>query len=259
MIYYFSSPNYPELLLKNGVKNVLLSYALEAENIFTFWKEKGATVLVDSGAFSVWNSGEVIDIDKYLAFIQTLPQDWNFVSLDVIPKDSIDPLSCEKASKEGIDNYIYLSLSVPQIMPVYHQGEPLEVLEFYSNRTDYIGISPDNSKNGNEKYNFLQECFSFWYDKKLSGKLLKFHAFGFSNWKQLEFFPFYSVDSTSWKRSMMFKKAGVVNTCESSRFLRDVYFDDKEMKLETLDKDIAFVMEKVNYLTRLWKERGLVF
>jgi hypothetical protein len=74
-----------------GVRNYLLSFANQRafDQNSDVLENPECRVMVDSGAFSVWNTGRKIDVRKYADFAQKLMAcarcELIFVNLDVIP------------------------------------------------------------------------------------------------------------------------------------------------------------------------------
>ena len=99
-------------------------------------------MMLDSGAYSVWNSGSTVDLEEYISFCEGC--DWApiFVNLDVIPKDR-DKVNVEEGAKQGWENYRRMLDRLPseKVLPVYHLGEDPKWLERYlSFGATYIGI-----------------------------------------------------------------------------------------------------------------------
>ena len=194
MKYYFSSSSgHFELLKELGAKNFLLSFAVDAKHCKSLIGQKDINVIIDSGAFSVWNKGGTIDIDDYLNFCKELPKEWTFINLDVIPKTGSSPEDIEICCQQGYKNYLYLKKHLKNVMPVYHYGDNIKWLHKFIETSDYIGISPANDTHENIKRQFLKEVFYITKDK------IKTHGLGYSSFSGLKMFPFYSIDSISYK------------------------------------------------------------
>lgn len=192
MKYFFSSSaNFYSMLVEHGASNFLLSFAVDAKDCYKMLAEE--SVIIDSGAFSVWNKGGSIDIDDYLNFCKTLPKNWTFINLDVIPKTGSSAKEIEKCCEEGYENYLYLKQHLVNVMPVYHYGDDIKWLHKFIESSDYIGISPANDTHENVKREFLKEVFSITRDK------VKTHGLGYSSLEGCKMFPFYSIDSISYK------------------------------------------------------------
>ena len=89
-----------------------------------------------------------------------------------------------------------------KLLPIFHQGEDydwlwnmLEWKDENGNYIPYIGISPAVDVLGLEE--FLTNSFDII--KKSNNSNVKTHAFGMTQLKMLELYPYTSADSTSWK------------------------------------------------------------
>jgi hypothetical protein len=241
MKYYFSSPDSKRSLLKSlGVKNYLLSFAVDAKSCGHFDHEDN-TVIIDSGAFSVWNKGGTIDIDQYRDFCLKQNPNWIFISLDVIPKTGGGKAENERCCQEGFENYLYLKQHIKNLMPVYHYGDDIRWLKKYMEHTDYIGASPANDTHENIKRSFLDTCFRVTRDQT------KLHGLGYSSFEGLYLYPFYSVDSISYKRLM-----AIVDGYKRS-FLTCSQLDYIQVKR------VEEFLELEKSVTKYWESKGIVW
>jgi hypothetical protein len=231
-------------LKDNGAKNYLLSFAVDAKKIYNF-DEDDNSLIVDSGAFSLWNKGAgTIDIDEYLAFINSLEHgDITCINLDVIPQTGSSKAEINKCVEQGFENYLYLkSKSKHKIMPVYHYGENISILKRYADHTDYIGISPANDTAEVVKRAFLDKVFGYTRDK------IKLHGLGYSSFGGLYIYPFYSIDSITYLRC-------------------DIYIDRHYMRMFVNGKAMSYYsnlrirefidLEKT--VTEIWRKRGITW
>lgn len=244
MKYFFSSPSSMRKPLKERkVRNYLLSFAVDAKDVKHF-DDDNNRLIIDSGAFSLWNKGAgTIDIDEYLAFINSLEHgDITCINLDVIPQTGSSKAEINKCVEQGFENYLYLkSKSKHKIMPVYHYGENISILKRYADHTDYIGISPANDTAEVVKRAFLDKVFGFTKDK------IKCHGLGYSSFGGLYIYPFYSVDSISFKRVIIEidgVKLGMFAN-ESMSYLRR----NRIQQFIDLEKTV----------TEIWEKRGITW
>jgi hypothetical protein len=244
MKYFFSSPTDKEkVLFSCGVKNYLLSFAVDGKNCDKFNNEE-RNIIIDSGAFSVWNKGGTIDIDKYRDFCLSKPQNWTYINLDVIPETGSSPLDIEKCCEKSYENYLYLSQYIKNLMPVYHYGDKISWLKKYMDKTDYIGISPANDTHENVKREFLKSCFSLLNVKESK---IKTHGLGYSSFTGLYLFPFYSVDSISFKKIKLYHK-GESFTCWANTKMSFI-----------IKKRVKEYMQLEENLTKIWERRGVLW
>jgi len=242
MKYVFSSPDsVKHHLFEMGVENYLLSFAVDARAIGKFLKP-GRFIIVDSGAFTVWNRGKgEIDIDKYIEFINGIDAKLICINLDVIPQTGSTKKQIEECAERSYENYLYLlEKSKHPILPVYHYGENIDILKRYAKHTDYIGISPANDTHENIKRQFLDEVFKF------TNTDIKTHGLGYSSFSGLYRYPFYSVDSISYKRiffNIDDDKYGFFGSAKALSFFQK--------------KRIKDYLELEKNVTEVWKRRGI--
>lgn len=238
MKYYYSAPsNMYKALMNNNINTYLLSFANDKKDVERYIN---CDVLIDSGAFSVWNSGKTIDINEYLSFIQTLPKNWSFVNLDVIVDSTMSKKQINDSIEKGYQNFLYLSSKQPNILPVHHYGENLDVLKRYLNHTDHICLSPTKGLRTNDVDKYFKECFSI-----IDGKKVKVHALGMTIPSLMFKYPFYSVDSITYKKS----KIGSMNKMYWA--VADFY--------SLVYKEIRYWKHITNQATEIWKMREITW
>jgi hypothetical protein len=204
MHYYLSAPNNVPIEVKRWLLNkkermsYLFSFATNKEEWREYYQDGKNNIIMDSGAFSAWNSGKVIDREEYLRFIKTLPEDVFKINLDVIPRTGATTAEKLKCIEEGFNNFKYLSARVENVVPVHHYGEDISWAKKFLNFTDYICISPANDTPEAVKQTYFKYIFS-----ELP-KGVKTHTLGYSSLDGLSLFPFYSLDSISFKKPWMF-------------------------------------------------------
>jgi hypothetical protein len=151
-------------------------------------------VMLDSGAYSAWRSGAVIDLDAYIAFIKKYRDLIGYyVNLDVIPgRPNKTPTLAEidVSAKQGQDNLRYMIANgLKEALPVYHQSERLAVLHDMLKHHDYIGIAPHGSEKVNRQW--LDAVFRYI---KNTGAKVKTHGFGITSTNLIHRYPWASVD-----------------------------------------------------------------
>jgi hypothetical protein len=157
-LYFAVSPSkqYFKLLEEEKAENILISYAFlkKPENLIKFLDGyEPKRIIIDSGAFSVWSNGGVIDIDDYADFCVSLKTilskniELNIVNLDVLPgKWGFVPSKKEidDSAEKGWQNMLYLESKGLKVIHVFHQHEDWAILDKLTAHSDYIGISPAN-------------------------------------------------------------------------------------------------------------------
>lgn len=202
-----------EVACKEMPTNVLFSY-LNAKAVDKYKEEilKRGKLFIDSGAFSAWTQGKVIDVDEYINWINERSEYIDlYGQIDVIPGDrnsgklpSVEEVR-EAASKTW-ENYLYMrpKMKKPEgLLYTFHVGEPLEFLkqalewrDENGNLIPYIALGGMVGKPAEVRDRFLDQCFDAI--SKSSNPNVKVHAFGMTDRNLLMKYPITSADSTSW-------------------------------------------------------------
>ncbi len=204
MIYYISGPestikNVKEKLMDDDkASHYLLSFATSSKHFDEFYRNGKNTIMIDSGAFSAWNSGKIIDREEYLAYCKKLPEEVYKINLDVIPQTGSSVAEKLKCTEESFKNFVYLKKHLKNVLPVHHYGEDISLMKRFVDECDYICISPANDTSEKIKRNYFKYLFS---QIPLD---VKTHALGYSSFSGCGLFPFYSVDSIAYKRTQMY-------------------------------------------------------
>lgn len=196
-IYFAASCAYEvRMLSSGGVKNVLISYWL--------WKNctqrsldslKKMNVMVDSGAYSAYNSGTEINLNKYCNFINKIRKQLNiacYVSLDVIGD--------HKATSNNLKKMESTSYNP---MPVFHRGSSFKILEGLVKDYEVVGIGGMVGNRNKQFWRWLNELFTRFPNHN-------FHGFGMTSERGLRY-PWHSVDSSSWYTNYSDRKEGETN------------------------------------------------
>lgn len=259
--YFAGAETFQDGLRESGASSFLVSYInyrkkgienkLPTDNLF-----------LDSGAFSAWSQGTVIDIDDYISYLKLHGEKFDvYANLDVIG----DP--------EGTDrNQDYMMSGGVNPLPVVHYGAPLGYLTKYAEAHDYIalgGLVP-YAKEPVLLRNWLNKAFKILTPYILS-KGLKVHGFGVGSAEILKKYPFYSADSTGWLVGGQF---GTVVNWDNQKYKMTggAHYKDKETYLtkgndlkltidykERLKHNIKEYLKMEAAITKLWKNRGISF
>jgi len=248
MKLYFAGtePGYHrELLQGSGVKNYLGSFFYLKE--FPYRKEDD--FLLDSGGYTARKSGKPINIKDYIDFINTHNISYAF-NLDT--NDTSETKSNLKVLEEETNAYI---------LPIFHCSDFLDkkdikLLDEFVEKYPYIstggvaGVSVPRST----VRNFLDYTFSKTRDK------VKVHGLGMTSDWQMERYPFYSVDSTSWNQIQRWGCSASMNNGGSMPNAWTHMGTKEENKKNTeyiLKKDIIHYINKEKYYTELWQKRNI--
>lgn len=196
----------------------LLSYGYQQGDIAKYCEAKkngkwNGMLMVDSGAFSVFNSGKTMDIDDYIRYINDNPMVDRFVEMDFIPGVVSGKISADmslKGAVESRNNYLYMLGKVREthkVMPVFHYSEPWEYLKLMV-ETKHDGeryvpsicvSGPKTAGKQKEFTDFLAKCFAII--KASANPNVEVHALGVGVVGVLESQPLFSADFASWVMS----------------------------------------------------------
>lgn len=157
---------------------------------------------LDSGAYSAWSRGTVIDLDEYCAFIKANIEHIEvYASLDVIPGQpgrSASIAEREMAAELSWSNFLYMRDEGLDPIPVYHYGEPDRFLDrMLEYGCQYIGIGGLVSVPSRMRRHWLDRVFTRLTDDA-GMPIVKTHGFGMTAIPLVFRYPWYSIDSTTW-------------------------------------------------------------
>jgi hypothetical protein len=136
-------------------------------------------LMLDSGAFSAWNSGGKIDLQAYIE--ETRNPLWTeSVSLDVIGN-----------GEASLAQALHMKSVGSPAFPVFHIGESFEILQEYAKHFEKVGLSCRFGEHESISMKWLSQCFARIWPKKC-------HSFGWVSERPLLTFPFHSADAASW-------------------------------------------------------------
>jgi hypothetical protein len=126
-------------------------------------------------------------------------------SLDVIPGEpnmKLTPKIIEDASIKGYLNYekmLRKGVHSEKLLHTFHQGDNEKwLVKLIEKGVKYIGVSPANDRTTKQRKQWLDTIMPIILDSKGIPKV-KFHGFGVTSIKLVLDFPWYSVDSSSWR------------------------------------------------------------
>lgn len=157
-------------------------------------------LMVDSGAFSAWQSGTKVDLKAYMAWLkQHKSRLFSYVALDVLPEEKLGaaatPDDCAKASDINLQRMLDAGL---RPIPVFHQHEPFKwLVKMVEDGHDYIGLGGSAYVSLKKREAWFNEVFTLLCDKQ-GRPCVKTHGFGVGAPELVWNYPFYTVDSTTW-------------------------------------------------------------
>lgn len=169
--------------------------------------------LLDCGAFTAKHTGKLITLNEYCNFLDNLSiKPWRYFSLDVIGEP-----------KKTYDNYCEMLKRGYQPLPIFTQGESLDMLDTYYSTSDVVGIGFLKTKGHKEYLKFLMRHI---------GKR-KVHWLGFTKLDFVKKYRPYMCDSSSCNQGQRF---GALHLYEKkgqspSVFLRKDFVEKPPLKI----------------------------
>lgn len=150
-----------------------------------------SALFLDSGAFTAWTKGTPIVIEKYVEHILEHEDRYDAIA-------ALDVIGDWRGSRE---NWIRMRDAFPsaktKLIPVFHEGEPIELLDEYVD-APVVGLGrTDGRRNKDASFLFYDACFN-------RQPTVRFHAFGNGDPQTLEPYPFSSFDCTTWERDSVY-------------------------------------------------------
>jgi hypothetical protein len=211
---------------------------------YHYFKSKVRTVLecvgnnydifIDSGAFSAMNSDKEINIDEYCQFILDTGVT-TYAGLDVIGD----------AAKTRYNNEYMKGEYGLNPIPTFHMGSNIDDLNAIAEgQYSYIALGGLVFAAG-----VIAHCDAVWHRILTVNPKLRVHGFGLTNVDLMKRYPWYSVDSSSFKSCKRFGRQGVIwNNFEFETFdeqeyikiLRDMGHDIPDIRKQTkgIEKDL---------------------
>ena len=138
---------------------------------------------LDSGAFTISQKGGEINVYDYIAFVKEWEKEIDvYASLDVVGDGEASYRNWRIMLDAGLNP-----------LPVFHDGEPLDILFEYAKVTNYIGLGAVAFKSTKRRMIFFDQVFSLFPDPSKVG----FHGFGVMSEDLLLRYPWRSVDATT--------------------------------------------------------------
>lgn len=199
MKLYFAGPQSNMLPDKRGVMDAAIAsdtpplYLLES-----FWSIREKFVpsllsvdgfLLDSGAFTMFNSGRKVNLDEYVGRYIDFINKWDikyFFELDIdviVGLDKVERIRDKIESETG-----------KKSIPVWHRERGKSYWLSMADAYDYISIGGIVSKEiASSEYDIFHYLIN-----EAEKRGAKVHGLGFTSVPRLNKYNFYSVDSTSW-------------------------------------------------------------
>ena len=213
-------------------------------------------VIIDSGAFTAWTTGKVINPKDYAKWALDFDNRWRskMASLEFM---NLDVIGDQDASWKNQSILEGLGL---RPLPIITFGANLSHLDRALADYHYIalgGLVP-YTRQKQKLQQWLDACFSrIMAHKKKTGVMPKIHLLGVTTDWVLKRYPCYSTDSSSWVACLRFGGAEAAGIKKIPRYKES----DAAMSatIHTLRSEIRKYKKMQDEATSLWEKRGIVF
>lgn len=221
------------------------------------------SMLLDSGAFSAWTKQKSVDLDAYIEFIKEFKDYFEYyVNLDVIPGEwgrKPSPDEIEASAEKGYENYHYMlskGIEKDRLIHVFHQHENWKWLKRMVAEIPYIGLSPANDSPTPSKRRWLDQCMLYTTDAQ-GFPLVKTHGFAVTGLNFMYRYPWFSVDSLTWRLCAGYGGI-IVPACNSQgEFVYDK--SPLSIKITQRGSNKEIVMRRFDFLSTREKEKTLEY
>lgn len=180
-------PIYPRLVSFYPYSEKMIETVVSLKNQPDIADKIKPMIMLDSGAFSAKKHGITIDIDDYVLFVRKYEDRVDYyVNLDVIGEGEI-----------SYQNYVYMRSVGLAPIPVYHTNTPTKYLEFYLEKSDYIGIGAVGEWTTASTRHTLDYLFRKYFTDSTMLPIVNVHALGLSSVPILRRYPWHSADTTA--------------------------------------------------------------
>lgn len=215
-------------------------------------------VLIDSGAFTAWSSGNPVVPKVYGEWALRFREEWEermaflrFINLDVIGDQEGTWKNQRTLEKMGLDP-----------IPVITQGADLSHLDAALEEYPYVclgGLVP-LAQRKKKMAGWLDRCFARVVARwKATGVMPKVHLLGVTQAWVLDRYPAFSSDSSSWTAALRYGASKSSGLPGVPRIRLDSQDDVKGAVAHALRSEIRRLKVMEEQATALWKSRGVVW
>lgn len=262
-----NSQPWAQRLMQRAPKHILTTFAYP--KMLSWITVPPESLIIDSGAFSAWNTGATINLNDYITWAHetVLPKypHAHFVNLDVIPATpgrTSTQAERDQAMHDSLKNADKLRLNNLDVIEVFHQDEPIGYLDHLLTRSQghIIGLSPRNDQSVQSRVKWLKHVLKHVLQTHPPHNFPRFHGLAATGKAMLDAFPFYSVDSLSWNTGPMY------GTYRDPHTRRSTHISDalgtskpKLTHIWAVNQSIAYYQQLEHDTTRLWEKRGITW
>lgn len=226
------------------------------------------SLMLDSGAFTAWNSGSRVTVQEVIAAYHEMEQAMGMkalcINLDVIPGEvgrNSTPGERTAAMERSLRNADRLRAAGFTVTEVYHQDEPQAFLERLLARLPGDGVlcvSPRNDTGVNVRKKWLQSLFAFFRTRDIQPRI---HILGLTTLGNTVYqYPIYSADSATYTLSARF--GSILNDRGKIVKVGNMGIRNSHLR-ESSNQGIRRMLRSMQQVersaTRYWRRKGIVW
>lgn len=178
--------------------NVLESYHYVHKDLAVrAMREDKRRIFLDSGAFSAWTQGSVIDMNAYCRYIKE-NDDILLHGDDGSPYASV--LDAIGDPEGTFRNQKRMEKMGVKPLPCFHFGEDERYVDYYLKKYPYITLGGMVGRGTAQLTQWLDRIWGKYLCDSTGRARLKVHGFGLTSDSLMHRYPWYSVDSTTWQQ-----------------------------------------------------------
>lgn len=259
-------------VLQSYAANKDLRRLMRADNVRDLGEYQPRGLLLDSGAFSVWNSGDTVDRASLVSWAKEMRDEFGeaetrLFNLDVIPGErGSNPTERERlhAAEASAENAQAIRAEGLPVIEVFHGRELIRFLEGILERRqpgEWIAIGGMGGMNMADKDRLCATAFTTI--KEFCGgwdKLVSVHGLGMSGDSPLATrYPWFSCDASTWFTAINYNNHVGRGGKYVARNLDTAPRTTDDMAQLFLRRRLARWGRWEQSLTELWRGRGVRF
>jgi hypothetical protein len=251
------------------VNNWLFSYAFvhqkEFQEVMTFFHSaktdnREKHLLIDSGAFTVYNTGVPINVKDYGEWLLSTKKHWAH-RVTGIEYMTLDVIGDQRQTERNTAYLESLGLNPIYVLTINSSDDDIRLaLKKYT----YLAIGGFNQVGLKERLARLNHFFGIWEQhRKETGEAVKTHLLGLCREDILYRYPAFSCDMTTW--FIATKSYGRIPS-NLKTFKQIKRLPKMKRSVGTFAATVTTIIDAINYyqelekdVTKAWEQRGITW